>query len=135
VFFFLRTRSAGVQRVRTLDRFVMPWMHWYIEWYRERRSNEILRDAPAVMLFHSAIDEPVAAENCLIAAFHAILMAEVIGIGTCFNDLIPPACNRSDEIRALLSIPVDWEVYASLTLGYPKYHFKRVPPRGLEGVR
>jgi nitroreductase len=87
------------------------------------------------MLFHNPINEPVAAENCLIAAYHAILMAETIGIGTCFNDLIPPACNRSPEIRDLLTLPPDREVYASITLGYPKYQFKRVPPRLIKQAR
>jgi nitroreductase len=77
----------------------------------------------------------VAAENCLIAAFHAILMAKTLGIGTCFNDLIPPACNRSPEIRKLLGLPNDREVYASVTIGYPKYKFNRIPPRKLAEVR
>jgi nitroreductase len=75
------------------------------------------------------------AENCLIAAFHAIMMAQVIGIGTCFNDLIPPACNRVPEIRKLLDLPDDREVYTGITMGYSKYQFKRIPPRKLTEVR
>jgi nitroreductase/NAD-dependent dihydropyrimidine dehydrogenase PreA subunit len=128
-------RSAGAKRVRTLDDFVMPGMHWYIQWYREGKSNEILRDCPALILFHSPINEPVAAENCLIAAFHALLAAEVIGLGTCFNDIIPPTCNRSSEIRKLLALPESREVYASLTLGFPKYKYKRIPPKNLAEIR
>ncbi len=132
--FFIK-RNAGEKRVRTLQDFVMPGMHWYIRWYREGKSNEILRDCPALMLFHSPIYEPVGAENCLIAAFHAIMMAQVMRIGTCFNDLIPPACNRVPEIRKLLGLPDDREVYASITMGYSKYEFKRIPPRKLAEVR
>jgi nitroreductase/NAD-dependent dihydropyrimidine dehydrogenase PreA subunit len=132
--FFVK-RRAGKKRMRMLHDFVMPGMHWYIRWYREGKSNEILRDCPALMLFHSPIYEPVGAENCLIAAFHAIMMAQVMGIGTCFNDLIPPACNRVPEIRKLLGLPDDREVYASITMGFPKYKFKRIPPRKLADVR
>jgi nitroreductase len=132
--FFIQ-RRAGKKRVRTLRQFVMPGMHWYIRWYREGKSNEILRDCPAVILFHSPVNEPVAAENCIIVAFHAILMAHVLGIGTCFNDIIPPACNRVLEIRELLGLPDEREVYASVTLGYPRYRYKRVPPRKLADVR
>jgi nitroreductase/NAD-dependent dihydropyrimidine dehydrogenase PreA subunit len=128
-------RKAGEKRLRTLQEFVMPGMHWYIRWYRAGESNEILRDCPALMLFHSPINEPVGAENCLIAAFHAILMAQVMSIGTCFNDLIPPACNRVPEIRKLLGLPDDREVYASITMGYSKYKFKRIAPRKLAEVR
>jgi len=132
--FFIK-RKAGEKKVRMLQDFVMPGMHWYIRWYRKGKSNEILRDCPALMLFHSNIYEPVGAENCLIAAFHAIMMAQVIRIGTCFNDLIPPACNRVPEIKKLLGLPDDREVYASITMGYSKYQFKRIPPRKLAEVR
>jgi nitroreductase/NAD-dependent dihydropyrimidine dehydrogenase PreA subunit len=132
--FFIK-RQTGKKMIRTLQDFVMPGMHWYIRWYRERKSNEILRDCPALMLFHNPIYEPMGAENCLIAAFHAIMMAQVMRIGTCFNDLIPPACNRILEIRKLLGLPDDREVYASITMGYSKYQFKRIPPRKLAEVR
>jgi nitroreductase/NAD-dependent dihydropyrimidine dehydrogenase PreA subunit len=132
--FFVK-RKVGQKLLGTLEGFVMPGMRWYIRWYRENRSDEILRDCPALMLFHSPVREPMCEANCVIAAFHAIFMAEVLGVGTCFNDLIPPACNRVPEIRRLLGLPEDREVYASLTLGYPKYKFKRIIPRRLAEVR
>ena len=132
--FFVK-RRVGQRMLGTLEDFVMPGMRWYIRWYRKNRSDEILRDCPALMLFHSPKREPMGEANCVIAAFHAIFMAEVLGIGTCFNDLIPPACNRVPEIRRLLDLPEEREIYASLTLGYPKYQFKRIIPRRLAEVR
>lgn len=132
--FFIK-KKVGEARFRMLKNFVMPSMKWYIKWYRERKSNEILRDCPALMLFLSPVNEPVGASNCLISAFHAILMAQSLEIGTCFNDLIPPACNRKKEIKHLLEIPREREVYASVTLGFPRYRFKKVPPRKLFSVR
>jgi len=132
--FFIR-RQVGEKMMNTLQNFVMPGMRWYIKWYRKNKSNEVTRDCPALMLFHSPVLEPMAAENCLITAFHAIFMAQVVGIGTCFNDLIPQACNRVPEIRKLLDLPKDREVYASITLGYPKFKFKRTIPRRLAEVR
>ena len=131
--FFIK-RRVGNRLLGTLEDFVMPGMRWYIRWYREGKSNEILRDCPALMLFHSPKSEPMGAENCLIAAFHAILMAQVLGIGTCLNDLIPPVCNRSSEIRSLLQLKEHREIYASITLGFPKYDFKRTIPRKLAEV-
>ncbi|MCJ7500241.1 nitroreductase family protein [bacterium] len=128
-------RRAGEKRLRALQDFVMPGMHWYIRWYKEGKSNEILRDCPALVLFHSPVYEPVGEQNCLLAAFHAIMMAQTMDIGTCFNDLIPPACNRVPEIRKLLGLDDDREVYASITMGYPKYHFRRIVPRDLAEVR
>jgi nitroreductase/NAD-dependent dihydropyrimidine dehydrogenase PreA subunit len=132
---FIIKHRIGQQTLDTLNNFVMPGMHWYIRWYREGSSNEILRDCPALMLFHSPVQEPMASENCLIAAFHSIFIAQVLGIGTCFNDLIPPACNRSPDIRKLIDLPDDREVYSSITLGYAKYKFKCTIPRLLAEVR
>jgi len=128
-------RKAGKKGLRTLQDFVMPGMHWYIQWYREGKRNDILRCAPVLMLFHSPTYEPVGEANCLIAAFHAVMVAEAIGIGTCFNDLIPPACNRVAEIRALIDLPDDREVSASVILGHPKYMFRKAPPRKLSDVK
>ena len=128
-------QKIGEKKLRTLMDFVMPGMHWYIRWFREGKSNEILRDCPALMLFHSPIFEPAGSENCLVAAFHAIMMAQVLNIGTCLNDLIPPMCNRVAEIRNLLGLPDNREVHASITMGYPKYEFIRVIPRKLAEVR
>ena len=62
--YFIR-RQAGIRKLRTLQDFVMPGMHWYIKWFREGRSNEILRDCPALLLFHSPIFEPVASKIAL----------------------------------------------------------------------
>lgn len=132
---FVIKKRVGNPALNTLLNFVMPGMRWYIQWYRQGKSNEILRDCPALMLFHSPILEPMASQNCTIAAFHAIFMAQALGIGTCFNDLIPPACNRNPDVRDLLGLPDDREVYSSITLGYPKYKFKRTIPRQLAEVR
>lgn len=132
---FIIKRREGLKTLKTLVDFVMPGMHWYIRWFHDGKSNEILRDCPTLMLFHSPIYEPVGKENCIIAAFHAILMAQIMQIGTCFNDLIPPACNRIPEIRKLIGLPSDREVNASITMGYSKYKFKRIAPRKLNEVR
>lgn len=132
---FVVRRKAGARTLGTLQEFVMPGMRWYIRWYREGKSDEILRDCPALMLFHGPVTEPMVEQNCTIAAFHVLLMAQVLGVGTCFNDLIPPACNRSPEIRTFLDLPGDREVYSSVTLGYPRYRFLRTIPRRLAEVR
>lgn len=130
-------KYAGEKNLRALEDFVMPKMHWYIQWFRAGKSNEILRDCPVLMLFHNPAFEPMGQGNCLIAAFQAVLMAQVLGIGTCFTDLLPLACNspRVPEIKKFLGLSDDREVYASLTVGYPKYRFQRSIPKKLAEVR
>ena len=132
--FFVK-RRAGARSLNTLESFVMPGMRWYIKWREEGRSDEISRDCPALMLFHGPANEPMVEANCTLAAFHAVLMAETLGIGTCFNHLIPGACNRSTELRSMLGLAEDAEVHAGLTLGYPAVKFLRTPPRRAAEVR
>lgn len=132
---FILKRRAGAQKFGVLKGFLMPAMRWYIRWHDQGEGDEIRRDAPAVMLFHCPVDEPAGDETCLLAAFHAVLAAETLGLGTCINGMLPPLCNKSAEARAFLELPDGHEVYASLTLGYPKYSFKKSIPRKLTGVR
>ncbi len=132
---FMIKRKAGPRLYNTLQNFVMPGMHWYLRWKKEGAGDEILRDCRALILFHSPIFEPMGDTNCTISAFHAIFMAEILGVGTCFNDLIPPICNRSREIRDMLGLAEDRDFYSSLTVGFPKYKYQKVVPKKLAEVR
>ena len=128
-------RKTGARSVGMLESFVMPGMRWYIRWRNEGMGDEISRDCPALMLFHGPADEPMVEANGSIAAFHALLMAETLGVGGCFNHLIPAACNRNPELRAMLSLADDAEVHAGVTLGYPAIKFLRAIPRRAAEVR
>jgi nitroreductase/NAD-dependent dihydropyrimidine dehydrogenase PreA subunit len=132
---FFMKRKAGERMFGTLRDFVMPGMRWYIRWYREGRSDEIRRDCPALMLFNSSIKEPRADENCLLAATFAMLMAEALGVGNCYNGLLGPAINRVDSNREFVGLGPGREVFASLGLGYGKYKYRKSIPRKLEEVR
>ncbi|RJR43237.1 MAG: 4Fe-4S dicluster domain-containing protein [Desulfobacteraceae bacterium] len=132
---FIIQKKKGKKILNILRNFVMPGMHWYIKWHDAGRSDEILRDCPVLILFYSPDSEPMGEDNCTVAAYHAILMAEVLGVGTCFNHLIPPACNEDPEVKQILNLPQDCDVYVGLTAGYPKYSFKRIVPRRLAEVR
>ena len=128
-------QRAGKKGLSNLQSFVMPGMRWYIKWFRDGASDEIRRDCPALMLFHSPINEPMGEENCVVATTYADFMAQVLGVGACRNDLIPPVCNRSHQIRELIGLPNDREVYSGLILGYSKYKYKRSVPRQVAEVR
>ena len=131
--FFVK-RRVGKEKLATLERFVLPGFRWYKRWYEAGQSDELRRDAPAAMLFTSPVDEPSGGENCTIAAYHAALMAQAQGLGGCLNGLLPPACNKSAEARELIGLAPDREVHLSLTLGYPKYRYRRTVPRAFASV-
>ena len=132
--FFIK-RQEGARKIGHVQSFVMPAFEWYARWYHEGKGDEIQRDAPAVMLFHAPVTAASGDESCLVAAIHAVLMAETLGVGTLVNGLIPPACNHSPAARALLGLPEEREVFASLCLGYPKYKYRKAIRRRLVEVR
>lgn len=132
-FFVKRTR--GHRTVDMLESFVMPGMRWYIRWRKEGSGDEISRDCPALMLFYGPADEPMVEANCTLAAFHAVLMAETLGVGTCFNHLISAACNRSPKLRDLLSLTENEEVHSAVTMGYPAIKFLRTIPHRAKEAR
>ncbi len=121
--------KIGAQKLENMSWFLFPALRWYIRWYREGKGNEIMRDCPALMLFHVPVREPSGDESCVMAASFAMLMAECLGVGSCFNGLVTPACNRSEGARAMLGLDGSREVHSALTLGYPVYKFKRSIPR------
>ena len=131
---FIVRQKAGKKSLSDLQSFVMPGMRWYIKWYREGMRDDIRRDCPALMLFHSPINEPMGEENCIIATTYAEFMAQILGVGACRNDLIPPVCNRNHQIRELIGLSNDREVYSCLLLGYSKYKYKRIVPRRVAEV-
>ena len=132
---FVIKKRIGPEMFHTLREFVMPGMRWFLKWKKEGMGDEILRDCKALILYHSPILEPMGESNCTIAAFHGILMAEILGVGTCFNHLIPLACNRSRKIREFLGLTKDRAFYSSLILGFSKYKYHKVVPKRFEEVR
>ena len=132
---FFIGRQAGKRVRHVLDHFLMPAFREYDAWYRAGIRDEVRRDAPALMLFHTHVLAPEGTVDCLLAAVHAVLTAETLGVGTCVNGFFPPACVRSPGLKALLGLPEDREVQASLTLGFPKFAYKRSIRRKLAELR
>ncbi|NLH50483.1 MAG: 4Fe-4S dicluster domain-containing protein [Myxococcales bacterium] len=131
---FIRFKESTAT-LEVMRNFAMPGVRWYRKWYLEGKGDEIRRDCPAMLLFHGPRFEPGVVENCTIAALHSIFMAEVLGVGSCFNSLLPPICSRSATVRKILKLEKDRDVHVCVTLGYPKFPFRRVIPRRLAEVR
>ncbi len=132
---FFMKHKIGERLFASLQDFVMPGMRWYIKWRKEGKGDEITRDCPVLILFHSPVMEPVGDENCLVASAFSLLMAQTLGVGGFINGLVPPAVNRSKDLRKLVELPEDRDVYASLSLGYSKYKYRKTVPRRLVEVK
>jgi nitroreductase/NAD-dependent dihydropyrimidine dehydrogenase PreA subunit len=89
--------------------------------------DQLFWNASALLVF--ATEYPVCAGDVWIASFAAVMYAETIPVGTCYNGLLTMGLNRDPSIKSLMNIPEGELAVAALTLGYPDEAHFRYPPR------
>jgi len=92
-------------------------------------SDPVLHDAPTLIAFAAPRKDDMSIADGWIAAQTAILFAESIGVGTCYNGYLSIAANKDKTLKSLMKIPANEHVVSTLTLGYPDIQFKRYVPR------
>jgi hypothetical protein len=98
------------------------------------REDTLLRHAPALILFHADREAENYAPDIYIALTYGILAAQSLGLGASAMDIIPPAVDKSKELRDLFQIPDSNVVVASMILGFPKHAFKLGSKRELKSI-
>ncbi len=104
------------------------------QWEAEGRDRYTY-EAPALLIFHARKGGIGPRDDAFITATYAMLAAHAQGLGTIMLSIVPPAVERSKELRAWLGIPDDHEVMMSVALGHPKHRPKRSIERELAAVR
>ena len=84
-------------------------------------------NASALLVF--ATKYPLCEGDTWIASFAAVMYAETIPVGTCYNGLLTFGLNGDPSIKPLMKIPKEESVVTALTLGYPDEEHFRYPPR------
>lgn len=85
--------------------------------------------APAMILVHTKKMDQPAGFGCAAALYNCSLMAELLGVGCCFNGFVHVATNYNRKIKDWLDIPRSHQCHGAMTLGYPAIKFPRIPPR------
>jgi len=86
--------------------------------------------APAVIICHfSPLESATPEADPGLSAMQMILMAEALGLGTCFCGFLVFATKESPELRKALQIPKDHRVPFSFMVGYPDVTFSRLVSR------
>lgn len=96
----------------------------------KRGEDQLFYDAPGVIISHAPREGtscPV--EDATLAAFHMMLMAESLGLGTCYIGNFYELMKDSPEVRALLHIPAENDILMCFTFGYPAVRFRRLVDR------
>jgi len=121
---FMIKKNAGIEKYHTINEHLLPRIklgHYDIK----KSGDNITRNAPALILFHGNKLAEEHTNDAYILLIYSMLAANSIGLGSTIIGLVPPAINKTNELKQLFEIPVENEVVASLILGYPKYSFKK----------
>jgi nitroreductase/NAD-dependent dihydropyrimidine dehydrogenase PreA subunit len=93
---------------------------------RKVNDSMICHHAPAIILFHGPVIKSGMVEaDAYIWATGTTLLANAMGLGTCFNGFIVKSLGRTGKHNHHFGIPSANRIYAALTVGYPKVKYKQ----------
>jgi nitroreductase/NAD-dependent dihydropyrimidine dehydrogenase PreA subunit len=127
-------RMVGQRVYRMLTEHMLPFAGPGLALYHNDGTDFVTWGAPTLMLFHADPDHLMGDTNCLLAATHAMLMAEALGIGNIMLGVAASAVQYTLELKRALDIPPANEVFSALALGYAQCQFERGIRRPLKSV-
>lgn len=127
-------KKAGREKFITLQKHVIPLLVERLPDLKSGKEDTITRHAPALILLHANRETENYLADIYIALTYGFLAAQSLGLGATAMDLIPPAVDKSTELREFFKIPKNNTVVASMILGYPRHHFQRGIKRELKSV-
>lgn len=103
-------------------------------------KDMIFYDAPGVIISHAPraitiTPTPVLVEDATLASFHMMLMAETLGLGTCYIGNFYEKANENDAVRQFLGVPQENDILMAFSFGYPAIRFRRLVDRNPPKVK
>jgi nitroreductase/NAD-dependent dihydropyrimidine dehydrogenase PreA subunit len=97
-------------------------------------KDMLFYDAPVAIVTHapsplSTTPTPCPVEDATLASFHMMLMAETLGLGTCYIGNFYEKANASKVVRDYLGVPNDHDILMAFSLGYPTVRYRRLVDR------
>ena len=130
-------RAAGkptLEKHVLAERYVRTWQDMYS--LHKKGVDRLFYNAPALIVCHFApmggISEVV---DSGLASMQMVLMAEALGLGTCFIGLLAIAAEKSPALKEAMGIPKKHVIPVIFTLGYPAVHYERLVSRRLAQVK
>ncbi len=134
-----RLKPLGNALGRTLARIkfgenTMAQSLRYYERFKARRADgalkgTVFRNAPVVIAVHGNRSNLSVHENCAIAVRNMEIVAQSMGLGTCWAGLLLVAAGFTKKIAGSLGISDDRNIYSAIMLGYPKHEYRKTIPR------
>jgi ferredoxin len=127
-------RDAGKEDFATIKNHLIPILERRVPRMKAEGKDEITWGAPAMLLFHASRAAENHTQDANIALAYGLLAAHSLGLGATAISLVPPAINKTRELRSMLQLTDDHEVVGCMILGYQRHKYQRGIRRSLAGV-
>jgi nitroreductase/NAD-dependent dihydropyrimidine dehydrogenase PreA subunit len=94
-----------------------------------RDEDPIFHHAPVVLVAHVPRGTYFGRDDAVYAAYNLMLGAQRLGLGTCHIGYVNVALERDRGLERTLGLPPGRQLEVVLTLGYPRFEFRRGLPR------
>jgi nitroreductase/NAD-dependent dihydropyrimidine dehydrogenase PreA subunit len=102
----------------------------------EAGKDPFFYQAPVLIVTHADLTiTSCPLEDATLASYQMMLVAQSLGLGTCYIGNFYEYANESQAISEILGIPPKNEILMSFTLGYPAIRFRRLIDRNEPEVR
>ena len=101
---------------------------------KESGYDIIFHSAPAVVVTYAEENNTMASIDCTIALSYFDLAANSVGLGCCWLGFFSFDANNYPPIKEMIALPDGYQFYGCMTVGYPKYHFSRIPLRNSSDI-
>jgi len=122
--FFLKTfvdRRLGDPAIRRfLGAFMDRW---------RSGADPLFHNAPVIAFLYSGEEASTPKDDCCLALYHMVLMAERLGLGSCLLGTAEAALAKTRVLNDLLEIPRSRPVLACACFGFPRIRFRRTTER------
>jgi nitroreductase/NAD-dependent dihydropyrimidine dehydrogenase PreA subunit len=88
-------------------------------------SDSVLRNAPALIIFHADERQMMPDINAQLALQNAALMTHALGLGSFYTGYLLAAYERDKSIGKLFNLPLHHRMSGGLALGYPRFQYKK----------
>jgi nitroreductase len=111
-------------------RQILPsvWERMAEQW--KEGVDQLFYHAPAVILVHMKKNIASTPEiDAAIASTQMVLLAETLGLGTCYNGFLIRAVESSEDLKKISGVPPENRALVAFTVGYPGVEFRRFVAR------
>jgi nitroreductase/NAD-dependent dihydropyrimidine dehydrogenase PreA subunit len=92
-------------------------------------SGTLLWNAPVIIVIHGIADNNLGPQNAALAIRDIELVAQSMGLATCWSGFLVAAARLSGKINDFLGLAKTRKIYGALILGYPVFFYKHRLPR------